>query len=76
MPLEIETETYKRERARLLLEGNEGKYVVIKGENVLGTYCTLGDALRAGYDRYNLEEFLCKKVQEHERPLHFSMRVR
>jgi hypothetical protein len=59
--LEKELRTYHRELPRLLADA-EGKFAVIHGDEVSGTWETYEDALQAGYDRYQLTPFLVKKV--------------
>src|SRR5258705_169396 len=39
-PLAVEWEFYRREVGRLLAEGNEGRFVLIKGEAVIGLFDT------------------------------------
>ena len=59
--LEKEIETYNRELPRLLAD--EGKYVVIQDNNVIGTYVSYEDALKTGYEKCGLKPFLVKKIQ-------------
>ncbi len=76
MALEKELETYLREKARLLSEGQAGRYVLIHGEEVVGTFDTLDDALEAGYNRFGLDEpFMARQVAESDRPVYFSRNV-
>lgn len=76
MALKRELETYLRERPRLLAEGQLGRFVVIHGDEVLGTFDTLEQALTAGYERYGLDEpFMAREVAETDKPLHFSRNV-
>ena len=51
---------------------NEGKYVVIKGEHVLGKFETYEAALDFGYDNCGLSPFLVKKIERNESILYFS----
>jgi hypothetical protein len=48
-------ETYRRELPRLLQEGNAGKYAIIKDDQVVSIWETLGDALQAAGERFGLE---------------------
>jgi hypothetical protein len=43
-----EWNTYRREVGRLLAEGNEGKWLVIKGDAILGIFDTMQQANSAG----------------------------
>lgn len=72
MQLEQELATY---RAKLPeLAPHEGKYVLIHGQNVAGTYSSYEDALRQGYREFGLEPFLVKQVQSTEQ-VHFVSQV-
>lgn len=51
---------------------NEGKYVVIKGENILGYFAAYEDALNFGYDQCGLTPFLVKRIERNESILYFS----
>jgi hypothetical protein len=66
-PLEVEWNTYRREVARLLAEGQEGRHVLIKGEEIVGIYDTHLDALGAGYERFWGQPFLTHQIQTRER---------
>ena len=61
MALEQEQQTYERELPKLL--SAEGKYALIKGDAVAGTFDTYPDALKAGYDRFGLDPFLVKPIR-------------
>ncbi len=70
MALEKELETYRKMLPTLLQD--QGKFVVICGEEVLGTFVDYGDALSAGYKKYGLKPFLVKKIEEVETPQRFT----
>jgi hypothetical protein len=57
-----ESETYRHEVARLLMEGHEGKFVLIKGKQVVGLYDSWGAAREAGPLQYFPTPFLVQKV--------------
>lgn len=71
MSLERELETYRRKLSELLAD--KGKYVVIRGDEVLGIRENLEEALSLGYERSLTEPFLARKIQETE-PIFFSSR--
>ncbi len=71
MALEREIETYRHKLSELL--ANEGKYVVIRGEEVLGVRDNLDEALRLGYDTSTTEPFLARRISKTE-PVLFSSR--
>jgi hypothetical protein len=68
-PLYREWNVYRREAGRLLAQGHAGRYVLIKGEDILGLWETEAEALRNGYQRFLGEAFLVHQVQERERVL-------
>jgi len=46
------------------IQGHPGKFVVIKGEEVLGFFDSLDEALSAGGARFGLSSFLVRRVGE------------
>ncbi|HSH39256.1 MAG TPA: hypothetical protein VK993_10750 [Chthoniobacterales bacterium] len=68
--LATELKTYEEHKHELLAE--EGKFVLIHGANVLGTYGTYEDALKIGYEKCKLEPFLVKQIQAVEQVHYFS----
>ncbi len=64
--LEAEVETYRREVGRLLAEGQEGKYVLIKGAEIVGIYETWEEAQQVGLDRYLLEAHMVRPILSRE----------
>jgi hypothetical protein len=75
MALELEMSTYQAHQLELLPQ-NEGRFVVIKGQEIAGAYDTYEDALQAAYDRYGLGPFLVKRVERSEPILYFSRDLR
>lgn len=71
MQFEKELETYEKNRDRLVAE-SEGKYVVIRGDEIAGVWSTYPDALAEGYKRYKLEPFLVRRIEGVETILSFS----
>jgi hypothetical protein len=65
--VDVEWETYRREAGRLLAEGHEGRYVLIKGEDILGIYETRNQALDVGYARFPGQGFFVHQIQTRER---------
>ena len=61
MALEAELKTYKSGLQSLL--ANEGKYVLICGEDIIGLYDTYRDGLQAGYEKCGLVSFLVKQIE-------------
>jgi hypothetical protein len=57
----VEWNFYRREVGRLLAEGHEGRWVLIKGEEIIGIWDTEEEA-----DRVRLERFLMQPVLLHQ----------
>jgi hypothetical protein len=62
-PLEREIATYYRELPRLLEEGHEGRYALIRDDDLLSVWDTLGDASEAGHERFGLDRFMAQKIR-------------
>ena len=72
MALEKELATYKAKLPELKAE--EGKFVLIQGSKVIGTYTSYEDALQEGYTTFGTEiPFLVKQIQATEQA-HFISR--
>jgi hypothetical protein len=48
-------ETYRRVLPRLLQEGHAGKYAIIKDDQIVSIWDTVGEALQAAGERFGLE---------------------
>ena len=74
MSLEHEFEIYRLNLMDMLGVNNvnEGKYVVIKGDEILDVYDSLDGALGAGYERYGDVDFLVKQIHAVEPIEYFS----
>ena len=64
--LYLEWSCYKREVGRLLAEGNEGRFVLIKGGEIIGIFDTDDEASTEGYNRYLLTGFLIQQIRTWE----------
>ncbi len=71
---DAERKTYRAHLPELLASG--GEFVLIRGENVAGTFNTYEDALEAGYAKYGPAPFLVKRINTAEPILYFSRDVR
>ncbi|MFO0810703.1 MAG: hypothetical protein U0746_18905 [Gemmataceae bacterium] len=58
-PMATEINTYLRELPRLIAEGDEGRYALIRGNDLLSVWDTLGDALQAGYEKFGIDGEFC-----------------
>jgi hypothetical protein len=61
-----EWNTYRREAARLLAEDGEGKFILIKGDQVVSLHDTWDAARQAGLRLYLLEPFLVHEIRSEE----------
>ena len=61
MALESEIQTFQRELPTLLTQ--EGRYALVVGDRVLGTFDTYADGVQAGYAAAGLQPFLVKKIE-------------
>lgn len=71
-----EWDFYRREVGRLLGEGEEGRFVLIKGERIIGIWDTEEEAEAVAFHTYPLEPRLIHKIQRRERVLRLSSRFR
>ena len=75
-PIATEWETYRREVGRLLAEGQEGRFVLIKGEEIIGIWDGREDANAEGLRRYLLQPFLLHQVRSREPLVRLSPAVK
>jgi hypothetical protein len=71
MALEKELSVYNANLIELL--ANEGKYVVICGDEINGVFESYDEALSVGYEKYGLTPFLAKQINRVE-PIHYFSR--
>ncbi len=64
MALEKELETFKKKLPEL--KKDEGKFVLIHGEEVVDTFTSYEDAIKEGYKKFKLEPFLVKQIHSIE----------
>lgn len=53
---------YRREVGRLLAEGHEGRWVLIKGEEIIGIWDTMEEVDRVRLERYFMQAVLMKQI--------------
>ena len=68
---QTELQTYKAELPNLL-PANDGKFVVIRGNQVLDFFPTYEEALDWAYENFGLDGFFVKQISEEEPIAHFS----
>jgi hypothetical protein len=66
-PLYEEWELYRREVARLIAGGQEGKHVLIRGDQIIGIWDARDEANQEGLRRYLLQPYLVHQIRLHER---------
>jgi hypothetical protein len=64
MALEKELEVYKNKLPEL--KKDEGKYVLICGDEFVDTFTSYEDAIKEGYKLFNLKPFLVKQIHSIE----------
>jgi len=62
--LQQEIETFNRLLPGLLAQ--VGKYALIKGDKLVDTFDTYGDAMKHGYGEFKLEPFMVKQIAHAE----------
>lgn len=55
------------------LKIHSGKFVLIKGQELVGVYNSQQDALAEGYKKFTLEPFFVKQINILQEPLNFSV---
>ncbi len=65
--LDSELQTYEKNRESLL-GSSEGKFVLVKGDRIIGVYDSKMDAITEGYRQFGNVPFLVKQVQKIETP--------
>lgn len=73
MALEKELATYKANRATL--NDHPGKFVLIHGEQIVDLFSAYDDAIKAGYQRFQLGPFLVKQIDAVEVIQHITRHV-
>jgi hypothetical protein len=66
--LEQERKFFEENRA-LWLTKFPGRFVLIKGSELLGTFDTIDEALAEGARRFGLESFLARRVEQVEQEI-------
>jgi len=61
-----EWNTYRREVGRLLSEGQTGRFVLIKDEEIIGLYDTWDAAREVGLQRFLMQPFLVHEIRAEE----------
>lgn len=75
-PLYDEWNFYRGEVGRLLAEGHEGRFLLIKGQAIIGIWDTLEEAKAAALERYLMQPCLIHQVRSREPLIRVSSRIR
>jgi hypothetical protein len=62
----VEWNFYRREVGRLLAEGHEGKWVLIKGEEIVGIWDTRDEAKAVALERFPMQDILVQQILTRE----------
>ena len=68
--LELETRIFEQQLSELVKTDKE-KFALIKGEQVIGTYTALADALKFGYEKFKNQPFFVRQILATPQPLNF-----
>ncbi len=49
-----------------------GKFVLIKDDQLIGTFAAVVDALKSGYEKFRDQPFFIKQILPTQQPLNFS----
>ena len=63
---------YYESKINELIKSDIGKFVVIKDDKIIGTYESVLDALKVGYDKFKQEAFFVKQILPMQQPLNFA----
>jgi hypothetical protein len=69
--LEKETKTFEQKLPNLI-KTDMGKFVLIKDEQIIGTFDAILDALKSGYDKFKNQPFFVKQILATQQPLNFA----
>ena len=75
-PIKAEWDFFRRERPRLLAEGHEGRWVLIKGEEIIGIFDSFREARSAGTRRYGLAPMLVQQILRSYKPIRMGSYLR
>jgi hypothetical protein len=65
-PVYREARTFRRELPRLLAEGQEGKWALIKEHNIVALFTSFEEGYQDGRRRFLFEPFLVQPVREQQ----------
>lgn len=74
-PIKTEWDFYRREAPRLLAEGHEGKFVLIKGERIIGMWDTHQEADKVRREKFLMQNCLVQQILVREPVIRMSSRL-
>jgi hypothetical protein len=69
--LKVELETFQKLKKDLIRDHN-GKYALIKGDELIGVFESQKDAINTGISKFGSSPFLVKKIEEIEEGQNFT----
>ena len=69
--LEIETKIFEQKLPELL-QTSIGKFVLIKGNQIIGVFAAMEDALNCGYEKFREQPFFVREILPMQPPLNFT----
>jgi hypothetical protein len=73
-PLATESNFYRREIGRLIVEGHENRWVLIKGEEIIGIWDTREEAFAVASERFFRQDVFVKQILEWEPLIRLPLR--
>jgi hypothetical protein len=73
-PNALEWNFYRREVGRLLAQGHEGRFILIKGEEVIGIWDTQEEAKAVALQKYLMQPCLIHQIRSREPVVRMSLR--
>jgi hypothetical protein len=71
-PIAVEWNFYRRIVGQLLVEGHEGKWLLIKNEEIVGIWASEAKANAVRQERFMMQPVLMKQILDRERILHIG----
>jgi hypothetical protein len=75
-PIAREWNLYRREVGRLLAEGHEGRWILIKGDEIVGIWDSRSEAQALSQKRYLMQPVLLRQILAREPLLRIAPRIR
>jgi hypothetical protein len=68
-PIAKEWDLFRRELPRLLAEGHEGRWALVKNEELIGIWHTYDEARTIGLERFGVVPMLVQEIRAWYRPV-------